>query len=99
MSSLNNPISYKLIDLAPTADTVVTTQPCDFISARVTTVLSAHAVAIEAGTGGDVVGHFLASSAVGVTVAGDGIRVPALTLAGDALSTGVVLVAYRIVSL
>jgi hypothetical protein len=99
MSSLNTKISYVLADLAPAADTVVTTQECDFISARVTTVLSAHAVAIEATTGGDVIGHLAASAAVGTTVAGDGIRVPGITLAGDAASTGVVLVAFRVTSL
>ena len=97
--SLNNPINYKIIDLSTSADNVVTTQPCDFIHIRVLEQLSSQEVDVEAGTGGDVVCTIPALAERGVTCAGEGIRLPALTLAGNILSTGTVLVAYRIVSL
>lgn len=96
--STGNKISYAVVDLAPAADVVVTAQECDFIGAIVLTVLSAHTVDIEAGTGGDRIGAFVASSAVGIKVDGMGVRVSAITVAGNASSTGILLVAYRLVS-
>ena len=91
----NNPIEYKVIDVAPSADTVVFAGECDFIGAIITTILSAHPVAIEDGTGGAVVGQFLATSVVGTKVDGMGVRVSAITVAGNASSTGTMVVAYR----
>lgn len=95
---MNKPILYKLVDLAPTADTVVVLEECDLMWARVTTVMSAHPCAIENGNGGDVLGTFLASAAVGVEFDFKaGIRMlNGINMAGNVSSTGVILVAYRL---
>lgn len=92
-----NPIEYAVVDLSASADTVVTAEECDLIYARVTVVMSAHEVALENGTGGDVVDVFPASSAVAVERDfKGGIRMSSgITVAANASSTGTIVVAYR----
>lgn len=95
-----NKIEYALVDVSTAADNVVTLEECDILWARVVVVLSAVTWAIENGNGGDVLGTFLASAAVGAEFDfKDGIRLSnGINLAGTGSNTGKILVAYRTTS-
>ena len=92
-------VEYAVVDIDAAADTVVTAQECDFLGAWVTEALSAHDCDIENGNGGDVVGRFAASAAIGTAIDGHGIRMSSgINIAANAAADGLVVVAFRTTS-
>lgn len=84
---------YTAVDVANNS-TVISTGPCLYFGAVVTTVLSAHALPIMDGSA--TVDSFAASSAVGTAhLLQHGVRCSALTVDPNDAATGNITVFYR----
>lgn len=95
---MSNPVLYKAVNLATATPVSVTTKPSELISIRPSVVMSAHAVTVLDGSSGTLVGTIPASSAVTDKFEFDGIKLGSgIELVPNALSTGTVIVAYRLV--
>jgi len=94
---MNNPVLYKAVNLATATPVSVTTVPSELISIRPSVVMSAHVVTITDGASGTLVGTLTALSAVTAKFEYDGIVLNSgIQLVPNALSTGTVIVAYRL---
>lgn len=95
---MSNPAQYKAVNLATATPVSVTTVPSELISIRPSVVMSAHAVTVLDGSSGTLVGTLPASSAITAKFEFDGITLNSgIHLVPNALSTGTVIVAYRLV--
>ena len=95
---MSNPVQYKAVNLATATPVSVTTLPSELISIRPSVVMSAHAVTILDGVSGTLIGTLTASSAITAKFEYDGIVLQkGIQLVPDALSTGTVIVAYRLI--